>query len=245
MRKRVRTKPGTIVYGVHPTIELIKAKKRQISKLYTTKKEPKILKSIKKILPARVKIEYVEKNVLTKIAGTADHQGVVIVTTPFATRKKFFDPKREKFLLMVDGIEDTRNLGAILRSAYCTGVHGVIITKKSSAPINASTVKASAGLLEHLEIYLSTNAKDAANKMRNAGYKIYLATLAGKNATKVSFKKPFCIVIGSESRGISREILGLGEEVTLAQKKATISYNASVAAGILLFISAIQTKIIS
>ena len=86
------------------------------------------------------------RDVLNRLAQTTDHQSVVAWANPFNIRKKFFEPAKSPFLLLLDSIQDPRNLGAILRSAYCTGVDGVIICGKNSAPLNATALKSSAGL---------------------------------------------------------------------------------------------------
>lgn len=205
--------------------------------LYTTKPIPKGLQVIEPLLPKAVQIQYVERDILTKLAGTPDHQGVVAYAAPFVIRKKFFEPEQHKKLLMLDGIQDVRNLGAILRSAYCTGIDGVIVVKKQGAPLNAAALKASAGLAEHLDVYYASSSSSAMQELKKAGYNIYLAVVQkGTDATTVDYKQPLCLVIGSEALGISPEIRGSGQLITLPQRDPEISYNASVAAGILLFI---------
>lgn len=235
--KTTKNRPaGELIYGVRPILEALKAKKRKIVSIYTTRPEPKIWREIEPFLPERVQIQYVAPEVLDKMVGTTEHQRVIAWVGPQVIRKKFFDPSKHKFLLMLDGIQDTRNLGAILRSAYCTGVDGVIITKRGSAPLNASAIKSSAGLAEHLDILVAASAQEAVKQLQDAGYTIYLATLDGTDATKQIYKQPLCIVIGSEGFGISSQILASGTRVTLPQRTPDISYNASVAAGILLFL---------
>ncbi len=236
------TKPQELIFGIHPIIELLKAKKRPLIALYTTKPVPKSWDQIEKLLPKQATINYVTRDALARMAGTTDHQGVVGFAGLLPIRKKFFEPSRQKFLIMIDGVQDTRNLGAILRSAYCTGVDGVIITQKNSAPLNASALKASAGLAEHLEIYESPSASAAVIELKKAGYSIYLAALGGENALQISYQEPLCIVIGNEATGISREILNSGQKVMLPQRTPDISYNASVAAGILLFLIGTSIK---
>lgn len=232
-----KQKTGELVYGIHPIVELLKAKRRKIISIYTTKPHPKSWKEIEDLLPSRpVPIQYVSRDVLNNIAGTTDHQGVLAWAQPFPIRKKMFEPSKAPFLLMLDGIQDTRNLGAIIRSAYCTGVQGVIITKKNTAPINASAIKASAGLSEHVDLYIAASAAEAAQQLKAAGYELYLATFQGENAATCTYKKPLCLVIGGEGFGISKEIMRSGTHITIPQRTPDISYNASVAAGILLFV---------
>jgi 23S rRNA (guanosine2251-2'-O)-methyltransferase len=178
------------------------------------------------------------------MAESTDHQGVVAWVHPFGFRKKMFEPEKYPFLIMLDSIQDPRNLGAIIRSAYCAGATGIIMTKKNSAPLNAAAFKASAGLAERIEIYESSSAASAAQELKQAGYNLYLATFDGENALTCTFKQPCCIVIGAEGFGISKEILKSGTHVTLPQKTKDISYNASVAAGILLFLAGTKHKLI-
>lgn len=242
MQKKIATKPQEIIFGIHPIIELLKAKKRQLYAIYTTKPTPKSWHLIEPLLPKRINLQYVSREVLHKLAGTTDHQGVVGYTTPLVIRKKFFNPLEHPFLVMLDGVQDTRNIGAIIRSAYCTNASGIIITKKNTGPLNASTAKASAGLMEHIDIYETASASTGIQELKGAGYAIYLAALGGTSLTQLQFKQPLCIVIGNENSGISPEILKAGERVMLPQKTSDISYNASVAAGILLFYIATQNN---
>jgi 23S rRNA (guanosine2251-2'-O)-methyltransferase len=231
-----------LVYGIHPILELLRAKKRKIFTIYTTNPAPKAWDEIKPLLQKDVQFQITTKEVLNRIAGTPDHQGVVAWAGPFQIRKKFFDPERSPLLLMLDSIHDPRNMGAILRSAYCTGVDGVIICEKNAAPMNAVVLKSAAGLAEHLEIYQAPSAAAAAVELKKAGYGMYLATINGEDATTLAYTMPSCIVIGNEAVGVTKSLLSLGIQVTLPQKTTDISYNASVAAGILLFTVAHQLK---
>ncbi len=243
MKDNHQTMQTELVYGIHPIIELLKAKRRKLFTLYTTKPEPKAWADIAPLIPPYTKVQFVTREALANIAQTTDHQGFVGWAAPFQFRKKSFEPAKSPFLLMLDGIQDARNLGAIIRSAYCTGVSGVILTIKNSAPLHAAALKASAGLAEHLDIMLMPTAKAAAQELKKSGYNLYLATLEqGTNAVQVSYQEPLCLVIGNEGAGISSDILKEGTRITLPQRTSDISYNASVASGILLFIIASHCK---
>ena len=113
---------------------------------------------------------------------------------------------------------------------------------KFAAPLNAAALKSSAGLAEHLEIMVAQSTPSAIANLKAAGYTIYLAAFGGKNACEMQYESPLCMVIGSEGEGIQPAILKAGIQVTLPQKTADISYNASVAAGILLFLIGTQQK---
>lgn len=235
------------MYGIHPILELLRAKKRKIFKLYTTSPEPRAFKQIQALLPKYpVEIVYKTKPELNNLVDTSDHQGIVALVAPLPIRKKPFDPQNNQAILLLDGIQDTRNMGAIIRSAYCTGFQGIIIPQKGCAPLNASTYKASAGLIEHIEIQQPTSTAAAINELKSNGYNLYISALDKKaiDATTITYKKPLCLVIGSEGTGVQRDLLQKGTTVIIPQKQSDISYNASVAAGILMFHIATQNKLI-
>lgn len=232
-----QTQSYEVVYGAHPLIELLKAKRRSIIALYTTKPLPKAFDRIAQYLPKNFKgINYVGKDVLDRMVGTSEHMGVVAYVSPFKFASKVFDPAKKPFILLLDSIQDVRNVGAILRSAYCTGVSGVVLCKTKAASLTPAALKASAGLAEHLDIYCAPSLKHAVLELKKSGYHFYMAVLDGKEASTCEFKQPACLVIGNEAVGITKEIRELGQAITLPQRSADISYNASVAAGILLFL---------
>ena len=245
MVKKKKHVKGELIFGIHPLLECIKAKKRKIISLYTTKPEPKQWALVAKLLPSYpFAIQYVSRDVLSKMAGTTDHQGIVAWVQSFVFRKKPFDISKQTYLILLDSIQDPRNVGAILRSAYCTGVHGVIMTTLNSAPLNAIAIKSSAGLAEHLEIQLVKNAQEGLVVLKEQGYTNYLAMLHGANVEKVTFNLPLCLVIGNEAKGIAPFLKQYGTAVTLAQRVTDTSYNASVAAGILMYMVGTQQKFI-
>lgn len=244
MSKKTNLKEQEVVFGIHPIVELLKAKKRSLDAIYTTKPLPKSWSLIEKLLPKRCIVNYISRESLTKMANSDDHQSVVGWASPFQYRKKSFDPTKHRFLVMIDGIQDTRNLGAIIRTAYCTGVHGIVICKKRGAPINASALKASAGLAEHIDIYEAPSAAAAALELKKLGYTLVLTALGGAPINSISYSSPLCVVIGNEATGISPEILNSGTKIMIPQRTPDISYNASVAAGIALFTIAQQINTI-
>jgi len=243
-KKIIKNRTGELIFGVHSIVELLKAKRRKVFELYTLKQPPKAWRQVEALLPKyKIPVHHLTREHLAKKVGTTDHQGIAALVAPFPLRKKFFDPQREPFLLMLDGVQDVRNFGAIIRSAHCTGVNGIIVCKKGAAPLTGAALKASAGLAERMEIYQASSAASALFELKRAGYTIYVTALGGKkDATKLAYKNPLCIIIGSEGKGVSSETLKAGTVVTLPQKSSDISYNASVAAGIILFLVAHQKQ---
>lgn len=227
-----------MIYGAHSIIELLKAKKRKLFSIYTTKPLPKSFNRVERYLPKNVpNTQYVARPILDKMAGCSDHMGIIALVSPFKYLVNLNTLKDKKFILLLDGVKDVRNLGAILRSAYCIGVDAVVLCQKNGALITAATHKASAGLAEYLDIYLSPSIEHAVTSINSMGFNLYMAVLDnGKDATKINYSAPMCLVIGSEEFGISKSVQDKGNLITIPQRSPEISYNASVAAGILMFL---------
>ena len=232
--------PHDLLYGPHAIIECLKLKKRKLRSIYTTKPLPKSWKRVESYLPSRIpNIQYVDRDILARMAGTTDHGGIIALVSHFRYAKALFNPKTKPFILVLDDLQDVRNLGAILRSAYCLGVDGVVLCKMGAAPLTPTVFKTSAGLAEHLNIFVVSNLKATVFQLKRSGYNLYMAVVSKEaNAIGMSYKKPLALVIGNEATGIPRDVQELGQAVTLPQTRPDISYNASVAAGILLFLAA-------
>ncbi len=243
MTKKKTRSTTELLVGVHALIELLRAKKRKLVTVYTTRPEPKAWKQIQQVWPKYpVAIQYVNRDVLTRMVDTPDHQSIVAWVQPFPFRKKPFDSTKQPFIVLLDGVQDPRNLGAILRSAYCTNVDGVVLVQRGAAPLSPIALKASAGLAEHLQIYRAPSTAAAVQEIKTAGYHLCLATVGeGTPVMQADFQLPLCVVIGSEGAGISRQIREAGTKITIPERQPAGSYNASVAAGILLFTIASRT----
>lgn len=225
-----------IIYGVHPIMELLRAKKRKIYHIFLEKSKSKHLSMILEKIPKYTEIIYCDKKKLNLICNSLDHQSIAAYVSPFIFEKKIFSPNKFPIILFCDGIQDTKNLGALLRSAYCTNILGVVITEDASVGITASTFKSSAGFAEHIFIYKAKNMKIALQEAKKEGYEILLAAANGTSIENTQLQKPCGIVIGNEHSGIHSSLLSFGKVISLKQKENQISYNASVAGGILLYI---------
>lgn len=240
-----RIQPGEVLYGVHPVIECLKAGKRKLLSVYMTKPEPKGWARIRPHISKRTKpnIQYVTRDILTRLAGSPDHMGIVAYVQRFSYSSKPLTAKTAPRILLLDGIQDVGNLGAILRTAYCTKVDAVVVTRKGCAGMTAAVFKASAGLAEHLPIHQVASLPHALKELKGMGYTMYMTVASGGQcATQTVFDSPMCMIIGSEDRGIDASARAQGVQVTLPQRD-TSSYNASVAAGIFLFLTAFSQKV--
>lgn len=140
-------------------------------------------------------------------------------------------------LLLLDSIQDTHNLGAILRTAECAGVDGVILTKHNSAPINETVVKTSAGATEHLKICPVDNLVNAIKELKENGFWIFGSSLdKAKDYTIVDYKLPTAIILGNEEKGIRKLVAENCDFLIRIPMLGKIqSLNVSVTAGIILF----------
>ena len=147
--------------------------------------------------------------------------------------------KKETYplILILDSIQDTHNVGAILRTADCSGVSGIIITKHNSAPINETVVKTSAGATEHVKICQVNNLVQTIKELKDNGFWIVGSSLEGsKPYTEVDYKIPIAVIVGNEEKGIKKLTAENCDFLVHIPMKGKIqSLNVSVAAGILLF----------
>lgn len=237
--KKEETRVVDVIFGAHPIIEALKAKRRKINGLYTTNPQPRAWDRIQEFLPKyAVPVKVMTKDALDKFCGTTDHMGVAATFSTFPFRKNMFDPAKSPKILLLDAIQDVRNLGAILRSVFCTGIDGVVMCSSKGAPLTGAALKSSAGLAEYLEIYQAPSIKFAVAEIKKAGYGLYMAVAeGGKPVHQVEFTQPWCLVIGNEEKGIEHSVRKEGIGVTLVQRASDSSYNASVAAGILMYLA--------
>lgn len=180
-----------------------------------------------------------------KFKQLTDHPNAQGVAAKKSSRKYFtlnqiISASKEKkypLLLISDSIQDTHNLGAILRTAECAGVDGVILTKYNSAPINETVVKTSAGATEHLKISLVDNLVNAIKELKQNGFWIFGSSLTNaQDYTAVDYKLPAAIILGNEEKGIRKLVSENCDFLITVPMQGNIqSLNVSVTAGILLF----------
>lgn len=232
------------VSGRNPVLEILKSDK-EIEKLYVLKGDLK--GSIKKIIGMAkdqgIIIQEVDKSKLESLSDGNVHQGVVAVVTEYEyaeiedmidlASKKDEDP----FLVILDEIEDPHNLGSIIRTAECAGVHGIIIPKRRSASVNNTVYKSSAGAAEHMLISKVTNISNTIERLKEKGLWIYGADMEGENFHfNTELKGSIGLVIGNEGKGLSRLVKEKCDVLVRIPMNGKISsLNASNAASILMY----------
>ena len=191
---------------------------------------------------SNVVIKEVSKSVLDHMSGGENHQGIIAISgaKKCVNVEDILNYARSKnespFILIADGIEDPHNLGAIIRTAECFSVHGIIIPKHSSVGIVESVGRASAGALEHMMVAKVGNLSVAIENLKRCGLWIYGADMTGKSVYDCKFSGAIGLVIGSEGSGIRKLVKDKCDFLLSIPMSGKInSLNASVAAGILMY----------
>ena len=232
------------IEGRNSVIELLKSGK-DINKLFVQRgeKHGSILEIIKLAKNNKVIITEIDKAKLDKMSQTHNHQGVIAIIPPYEycevddilenAKQKNEDP----FILILDQIEDPHNLGSIIRTAECSGVHGIIIPKRRAAQVNSTVNKTSAGAAEYVKIARVNNLNETINYLKEKNIWIY-----GTDAQRSSYydeqdyKGGIGIVIGSEGFGMSRLVRENCDFLIKIPMKGKInSLNASVSAAIVMY----------
>ena len=209
-----------------------------IDKNYASRKDEIIALATKN----RIKIEYLPKNALDNRSKTSHHQGYIAETVDFEYSsieqmlKKASDKNEMPFIVLLDGIEDPHNFGAIIRSCECGGVHGIIIPKNRACQVNETVIRTSTGAISEMLIAKVTNLKDAIEELKKQGVWVFAGEIGGENIYTKNLNLPLGVVIGSEGFGIKKTIQSACDGViTLPLKGKVNSLNASVACGIIVF----------
>ena len=187
-------------------------------------------------------LEFVKKERLDQLSETGKHQGVIAIASSYeyATVEEILSRAREKgespFILVLDGIEDPHNLGAMIRTANLAGAHGVIIPKRRAVGLTAVVARTSAGALNYTPVAKVTNIKTTMEELKKEGMWFVCADMDGTAYYNLDLKGSIGLVIGNEGEGVSRLVKENCDFVASIPMKGDIdSLNASVATGILAF----------
>lgn len=232
-----------MIFGARAVIEAIQAGK-EIDKVLIKKDiqsdlSKELLAALKDtFIPVqRVPVERINR--ITK----KNHQGVIAFISPITYQRTedivpfLFEQGKNPLFIMLDGLTDVRNFGAIARTCECAGVDAIIIPNKNSVSVNADAIKTSAGALHTLPVCREANLRNTIKFLKDSGFKIIAATEKGDyDYTKADYEGPTCIIMGAEDTGVSYDNLALCDEWVKIPMLGTIeSLNVSVAAGVLIY----------
>ena len=234
---------SNIICGRNPVLEALRSG-REIDRLFVAHGTGggSVTAIIAKCRAKGILIKEISPQKLDYYCGGANHQGVAVMfaSQEYATMDDMFalaETRGEKpFLIICDEIEDPHNLGAIIRTAEATGVHGVIIPERRSASLNATVAKAACGALEYVPVARVTNIANTIDALKERGVWVFGADMDGDDYTRTDFDTPCALVIGNEGKGIGALTAKKCDAVISLPMCGKInSLNASVAAGILMY----------
>ena len=231
------------IFGIHAVLEAVEAG-RDVEKVLVKRGEGSELR--KKLMSAlrsrEIPVQQVPVERLNRVTGK-NHQGVIAFLSqiPFvdisAILPAVFESGEDPMILLLDGVSDVRNFGAIARSAECAGVHAILIPASGSASINADAIKTSAGALHRIPVCRHRDLISAAKFLQESGLRLMAATEKAPGFMHHSdLTGPVGIIMGGEERGISPELLRRADTLISIPMKGRInSLNVSVATGVVLF----------
>ncbi len=226
---------GEVVYGVRPVIEALRSPRREVFEVLVASKEEKVLEAAE---ASGVKMERVSRDRIEKLAGGGVHQEVAarVGSYPYSGLGEILSAP-DPLVLVLDGVTDPRNLGAVLRAADGAGVSGVVIPKDRAAGVTPAAVKAGAGASEHVRVARVTNLRRAIEEMKKSGVWVYAAEGEGGTVySELDLSGPVALVLGSEGKGVRRLVReSCDGAVSIPMLGAVSSLNVSVAAAVLVY----------
>lgn len=237
------TSNENLVIGRNAVLELLKSGK-EIENVLIAKgeREGSINQIIALCREKKIVIKNVDRKKLDFLAPGGNHQGVAanIPAHEYSTVEEIIEYAQQKgedpFIIMCDEIEDSHNLGAIIRTAEACGVHGIIIPKRRNVGLNYIVAKTSCGALEYMKVARVTNLASTIDELKKKNIWVYAADMDGQRWDKTDFSGGCCLVVGSEGNGVGRLIKEKCDvTVSLPMLGKVNSLNASVAAGILMY----------
>ena len=232
-----------MIFGIRAVIEAVEAGK-DIDKILV-KKDLQSDLAQELFAAVRGRNIVVQKVPIEKInrMSRKNHQGVLAFISAITYQHLddivpgLYEEGKNPFIILLDGITDVRNFGAIARTCECAGVNAIVIPERGSVSVNADAVKTSAGALLHLPVCRESSVFEAVRFLKNSGFRIIAASeKAVVNYTNIDYTVPVAIVMGAEDTGVSKEVLRLCDDmVALPQMGVIGSLNVSVAAGVMMY----------
>jgi 23S rRNA (guanosine2251-2'-O)-methyltransferase len=232
-----------IIFGIRAIVEAITARK-EVDKVFIQKEiSGELMKDLMKVMKRNsINFSYVPVEKLNRLTPS-NHQGAVASISPIGFMdleqliEATLESNKKPLFLILDQLSDARNFGAIIRTAECTGVNGIIVQKSGSAPVNGDTVKTSAGAVFNVPICKVEHIKDAIYLLQANGIKTIAATeKCDQNIYELELNEPLAIIMGSEERGVNPSVLKIVDEKAKLPMFGTIgSLNVSVACGAFLY----------
>lgn len=233
---------NAIIYGRHPVLDAIRAGRSIDKVMFHRGTRGEFEKEVRGVCREYdIPLQYTPKERFQKWTN-GNHQGVIAFLSIIEYYKledlipMLYEKKDTPLILVLDGVTDVRNFGAIARTAECVGAHAIVIPRKGAARINADAMKTSAGALANIAVCRENSLNTAVELLQMSGIEVFASDLKGKKQLgELDLTGPAAIVMGAEDEGVSHSILNKSERFIIPQKGKTDSYNVSVAAGMILY----------
>jgi 23S rRNA (guanosine2251-2'-O)-methyltransferase len=235
--------PSELIYGTHAIREALRSGSRPLLRLVIAGHDRRLSDVLELAKQLRVPIHIEPRHALDRLVPGGRHQGIIglIAAKPYAETEEVLDAARHRreqpFVVILDGVEDPQNLGAIARSAEGAGVHGIFIPERRAAGLTAAVAKASAGAIEYLRVGRVTNLSRLIEILQKEGLWVYgLDPTAEKSYLDLDFCGPVAVVLGGESKGLRPGVLGkCDDRACIPMRGSVASLNVSAAAAVVLF----------
>lgn len=231
-----------IIYGYHPVLEAIRGGRRKVFEIFVPleKSGDRTADIENRAAGVNVPVSRIALPRLRAMAGTASHQGVcarVGSYEPASLSEILAKAEHDPFLLLLDGIVDPHNLGALIRTAACAGVDGVVTPKDRSAPPTPAVSKASAGALEHMLLARVTNMVATIKKLKQQGvWVVGLDSASREHIYRCDLKGPLALVVGGEEKGIRPLVATNCDRLASIPQRGNVeSLNASAAGAVAMY----------
>jgi 23S rRNA (guanosine2251-2'-O)-methyltransferase len=223
-----------VIYGIRPVVEALRSRRREVFEVLEAAGNTEVAEAA---AASGVSVKKAPRARIEELARGGAHQGVAarVGPYPYADLGEILAVP-SPLILILDGVTDPRNLGAVLRAADGAGASGVVIPKDRAVGVTAAAVKASAGASEHVPVARETNLRRAIERMKEAGVWVYAAEVGGTTYAQMDLAGPVALVLGSEGWGVRRLVReGCDGAISIPMLGAVESLNVSVAAAILLY----------
>lgn len=228
----------SVLIGIHPVAEALRAK-RPLDRVLIAKGAggARIQELVDLAREAGTPIRFEDRGALERIAGSSAHQGVVALGGEFRYADYDAIAEGNEMIVVLDGVEDPHNLGAIVRTAHAAGASAIVIPERRAVGLTETVAKAAAGALEHLPVARVTNLNRTLENLKKRGYWIYGVDERGtEEFDRVQWNHPAAIVFGAEGKGLHQQVRdGCDVLLRIPMSGKISSLNVSVAAGIVLF----------
>lgn len=232
-----------ILYGLHAIREALRAGARPLQRLLVQRTDLQFAEIVREAKAKRIPVHIEPLAVFDRLVPGGKHQGVVafVAAKSYSSTEEILERARSRgeapLLVILDGVEDPHNLGAILRTAEAAGVHGVFIPERRAAGLTPVVAKVSAGALDYMLVARVVNVSRLIEELKQSGIWIYaVEPTAGKLYTGIDMSGPIAFVLGGEGEGIRPGVLKeCDDRVAIPMKGKVESLNVSAAAAVTLF----------